>query len=63
MYPDPVVAEIRRIREQQAERFGFDVRAIVRDAQQRDAADPRGTIRLPPRPATIVLPRSAAASP
>ena len=62
MFLDPIVAEIRRIREEQAVRFGFNIRAIVRDAQQRDAADPRGTIRLPPRPATTPARRPAASS-
>ncbi len=50
MSSDPVVDEIRKIREEWAARFDFDVRAIVKDAQRRDAADDREVIRLPPRP-------------
>ncbi len=50
MQSDPIVAEIRKIREQRAARFGFDIRAIVNDAQQRDARSDRRIVRLPPRP-------------
>lgn len=46
---DPIVAEIREIRERYAAQFGFDIRAIVRDAQERDAAGDREVVRLPPR--------------
>ena len=50
MSPDPVVAEIRRIREEIAAQFGYDLDAIVEYAQQRDATGDRKVIRLPPRP-------------
>jgi len=46
---DPIVAEIREIRERHAAQFRFDIRAIVKDAQQRDAAGDRRVVRLPPR--------------
>jgi len=49
MQSDPIVAEIREIRERRAERFGYDVRAIAKDAQQRDAAGDREVVRLRPR--------------
>lgn len=49
MQSDPVVDEIRELREQRAARFGYDLRAIVKDAQQRDAAGDREVVRLPPR--------------
>ena len=49
MQSDPVVAEIRELREQIAARFGYDLRAIVKDAQQQDAAGDRKVVRLPPR--------------
>ena len=50
MPTDPIVAEIRQIREQLAARFGYDIRAIVKDAQERDASGDRKVARLPPRP-------------
>lgn len=49
MPSDPIVDEIRKIRELQAARFGFDIRAIVKDAQQRDASGDRQVVRLQPR--------------
>ncbi len=49
MTSDPIVAEIRNLRERRAARFGFDVRAIVKDAQERDAIGDREVIRRAPR--------------
>ena len=51
MSTDPVVAEIRGIRERIAAKFDYDVRAIGLDAQQRDAAGDRPVVRREPRPA------------
>lgn len=49
MQTDPIVAEIREIREHRAARFGYDIRAIVKDAQARDALGDREVVRLSPR--------------
>jgi hypothetical protein len=49
MESDPIVTEIREIREKLAARFGYDLRAIVKDAQERDTAGDRKVVRLPPR--------------
>jgi hypothetical protein len=53
MSPDPIVTEIRRIREEIAARFNYDTGAILKYAQERDAAGDRKVIRLSPRPPTI----------
>jgi len=37
MFHDPIVEEVRAIREQLAARFNFDIRKIVEDAQRRQA--------------------------
>ena len=37
MFQDPIVEEIRAIREQLAAKFDFDIRKIVEDAQRRQA--------------------------
>jgi hypothetical protein len=37
MFHDPIVEEVRAIREQLAAQFDFDIRKIVADAQQRQA--------------------------
>ena len=55
---DPIVAEIREIRERRAARFGYDIHAILKDAQQRDAAGDREVVRLPPR-RPVASPQSA----
>ena len=49
MEPDPVVADVRAIREQLAARLGFRIHDIVKDAQRQDAAGDRKVVRLQPR--------------
>ena len=72
MHSDPIVAEIREVRERRAARFGFDIRSIVADARQRDASGDREVVRLAPRrpaspiqitPGSIVKPATGAAGP
>ena len=55
MQPDPVVAEIRAIREQLAAKFDYDVAAIGRDAHERDALGDRPVVRRAPRPPVQVV--------
>jgi len=38
MARDPIMEEVRAIREQLAAQFGFDIRAIVEDARKRQEA-------------------------
>ena len=49
MSSDPVVAEIRRIREELAARFNYDLDAIIEDARRRYLSGDRKMIRLPRR--------------
>ena len=49
MSSDPIVDEIREIRERLAAEFGFNVHAIAEDARRQDAAGDRKVVRLPPR--------------
>ena len=51
MSSDPIVKEIRLIRERLAAEFNHDLHAMVKDAQQRDAAGDRLVVRREPRPA------------
>ena len=37
MFHDPIVEEVRAIREQLAAQFNFDIRKIIEDAQKRQA--------------------------
>lgn len=38
MWEDPIVAEVREIREKLASKFGFDVKAIFADLRQRQGS-------------------------
>ena len=35
MWKDPIVEQVRKVREEQAARFDFDIRAIIEDARKR----------------------------
>ncbi len=47
--PEPVIAEIRTVRDPHAARFGYDVKAIFRDIQARQEASGRQYVRYPAR--------------
>ena len=49
MTNDPIVAEVRAIREQLAAQFDFDIRQMIADAQRRQAASGSRVIPPPPR--------------
>jgi hypothetical protein len=58
MFNDPIVDEIRKIREAQAARCGFEIRAISEEANNSAAVKSRRVVRLPPRRASLPLPSS-----
>lgn len=49
MHEDPILAEIRAIREEYARRFNYDVRAILRDLREQEKRGSRTVVTLPPR--------------
>ncbi len=49
---DPIINELRVVRDEHAARFNYDVEAIFRDIQAQQEASGREYIRLPRRPAT-----------
>ena len=51
MNRDPIVEEIRAIREQLAAKFDFDIRRIIEDAQQGQASSQAKIVALPQPPA------------
>jgi hypothetical protein len=51
MIEDPIVAEVRRAREEIAKKFNYDLRAMVEDARKRQAESGRQVVSFPPRPA------------
>lgn len=59
MWDDPIVDEIRRIREAHAAQFNYDVRAIARDIQEREARSGRRYVTLPPRRVSDQAPEAA----
>ena len=46
---DPIVAEVRAVRDEHAARFGYDVKAIFRDIQARQRASGRKYVTYPYR--------------
>lgn len=46
---DPIIAELHSIRDAHAARFDYDVMAIFRDIQARQAASGRTYVRYPAR--------------
>ena len=60
MIEDSVVKEVRAARDEYARRHGYDVRAMVRDLQERERAGGRPVVRLQPRrPARPAQPPAA----
>ena len=49
MSRDPIVDEVRAIKEKLAARFNFDVRAIGEDARKRQGKDGRTVVSPPPK--------------
>ena len=44
---DPIIAELRTVRDAHAARFNYDVKAIFRDLQARQKASGRKYVRYP----------------
>jgi len=49
MNEDPIIAEIRRIREAHAAKFNYDLDAIVADLKAKERASGRKVVSLPPK--------------
>ncbi|NQT36596.1 MAG: hypothetical protein HQ581_03855 [Planctomycetes bacterium] len=47
---DPILLEVRRIREEYAEQFKGDVRAMMDDLRRRHAESDRPSVSLTPKP-------------
>ena len=56
---DPIVAEVRAIRDAHASRFNYDLRLICEDIRKMQEASGREYVQYPPRPA---VPHTLAAS-
>ncbi len=49
MWRDPVVEEIHRVRDEQAQKFGYDLHAICEDIRERQATSERKLVTRSPR--------------
>jgi hypothetical protein len=49
MIDDPIVAEVRKARDEYAKRFNYDPDAIFRDLQQRQLQSGRKLVSFPPK--------------
>ena len=54
MWEDPIVAEVRKVREDYAAQFNFDLQALCRALKERELQDPRPKVSFPPKPAKLV---------
>ena len=61
MKDDPIVAEVRRIRQEHAARFKYDLDLIVKDLKEQEQASGRQYVRLQPRRLAVQKPRPPAA--
>jgi len=59
MTSDPIVEEIRLIRQEHAKRFNYDLRAIVADLREREQQHPERLVSLPPKRPRRKKPASA----
>ena len=57
MWEDPIVAEVRKIREDYAAQFNFDLQALYRALKEQEQQDPRPKVSFPPKPAKM-MPRT-----
>ena len=48
---DPIVSEVRAVRDKHAAQFGYDLTEIFRDIKARQQASGREYVKYPPRPA------------
>ena len=59
---DPIVAEVRRVREEHAKKFNYDLEAIFADLQAREAQSDDVFVSFPAKRIEPVVKKSAPAS-
>jgi hypothetical protein len=50
---DPIVEEVRKVRNEHAARFNYDLKAIYRDLKEQELASGRRYVRFTPEPFPI----------
>ena len=56
---DPIVAEVRAVRDQQASALASDLKAIFRDIKAKQRASGREYLRYPSRPVVATTPATS----
>jgi hypothetical protein len=56
MWNDPIVEEVRKVRDAHAKKFNYDLQAIVADLKKQQEASERKFVTHPPRK-PVVLPK------
>ena len=56
MWVDPIVEEIRRIRDEHAKRFDYDLHAICEDIRKRQSVSGCQVVSRPPRKPVVHVP-------
>jgi hypothetical protein len=51
MPTDPILDEVRRIRQEYAKQFNYDLRALAADLRKYEQQHPERLVSFPPRPA------------
>jgi hypothetical protein len=52
---DPIIAEIRAIRNELSDRFGNDINALCEFLASREREHPQRLVNYPPKPAEVVV--------
>ena len=51
MYGDPIVEEVRRVRQEYSKRFNYDLRALAEDLKKKERLHQERLVTSPPKPA------------
>lgn len=49
MWKDPIVEEVRKVREEHAKKFNYDIHAICQDIRKQERRSRRKLVTLPPK--------------
>lgn len=59
MWNDPIVEEVRKLRDEYAAQFGYDLGAIFKDLKESEQKNGRQTVSFPPRKPEMGTPNAA----
>lgn len=63
MLPDPIVEQVRRVRKEYAEQFGYDIHALAADLQRRERQHAERLVTYSPKSPRVPSPPHAAPVP